>query len=362
MKNGRFISVLILIYHLIFSYFSWRVSSIKKGDAFRYWFVGEDLSNSKWEDYFSLGTNVVKIITFPLVKYLHLPFWSGFLIFSGISAIGVWMLFNMLWDIAGKNQKLQLVTVLLMLLPSLHFWTSMPAKESVIFTLFIVFLKYNTGRKPFHIFGLISVVLISFIRPHFAIMVCAPWFISVLWKHRMKKKHLWFFAGTSLLGTAAIFFLLRRILFRFEGFATTIVRYYDSHIRVFQTTNSYVPLDQYSLPFKIFTFWFRPFPFEKTGFLYMVISLENTVLLLLSIVLLCIGVRNLKKREWSLFSVFGWIYITVFTIIYCFGYANYGIISRTKIMLLPVFYMLLLQSLHFNTKVSHVFRTPFSKP
>src|SRR5690606_2302133 len=116
------------------------------------------------------------------------------------------------------------------------------------------------------------------------------------------------------------------------------------YIRHMRKTDAYVPLDEYGLPYKMFTFYFRPLPFEKEGWMYGVISLENTVLLGLSCAALGLTLFNLRKIHFKLRETFSVLYLLAFAGMYVYAYANYGIISRTKILVYPFIFILILQA------------------
>ncbi len=85
----KIVPYLLFLYHLAFAFFAWQYVARNGGDAMNYWFVGKDLSGISWFDFLKPGTDIINFITFPLVKYLHLPFWSGFVIFSLIGFTGI---------------------------------------------------------------------------------------------------------------------------------------------------------------------------------------------------------------------------------------------------------------------------------
>lgn len=120
-----------------------------------------------------------------------------------------------------------------------------------------------------------------------------------------------------------------------------IPSYYETHIRVLKTTSGYVPLDQYSLPVKIFTFFFRPLPLEGNSVQYMLAGIENLIWLLVFIFAAYRLVTGYKSLKCSLFHFFSILFAAFFTLMYVYAYANFGLILRTKIMLFPVLAVLL---------------------
>ena len=307
----------------------------------RYWFVGENLSESSWLSFLNPGTDVVKIFTFPLVKYFHLPFFIGFFIFSIISAFGVYQLWKILENLADGNKSLVLISALLMLLPNLHFWTSLIGKEALIFPLLIFFLNDIQRKKYFSLKLFLSIIFIAVIRPHVAFVLVLSYVLSLLLTEKMTKNTKLFLISGFLVSTGIFTFLLTQ-LHQFTKSFERIIQLYKAHIRVFKKTDGYVPLDEYALPYKIFTFYFRPLPLEKEGLFYHVISIENFLLLMIFGVTTYFSIkyfRSLKKRMLFVFPI---VFLLFFALMYVYAYANYGIIMRTKIMAIPFLYVLFL--------------------
>ena len=172
-KFQQYFPALLICYHLAFSYVAWRVMLLKNGDAYKYWFVGKDLSGISWTSFLKPGTDLINLLTFPLVKYLHLPFWSGFLIFSAVSGVGVWILCGLLMNLANGNNRLKIIAGILLLLPNLHFWTSIPGKESVVFLILVLLLKRFLEQKVFKPVFLLLFIALVLIRPHIGAVVLA---------------------------------------------------------------------------------------------------------------------------------------------------------------------------------------------
>lgn len=338
----RVFPVLLLAYHLLFAWIGYQYILTHHGDAERYWFLGQDLSASSWTDFLKPGTDVVKFLTFPLVKFFDLPFLAGFLIFSLLSFTGVLILYRNLMRIAGSNVKLQILVVVLMLLPNFHFWTSLIGKEALIFIPLTVFCAEICRKRYFSVWLIISLLAVAVIRPHIAFVLSLSYVLALLFTFPLSLKRRAMVLGGLALMTGMFTWLLTGLQ-DFSGGFQRVLHKYDAHIRYFKTTDGYVPLDRYPLPYKFFTFWFRPLPFEKEGGLYGVISVENTVLLVLSLCAAFYSVQYfsiLKKRMLFVFPV---LMLFIFTLMYVYAYANYGIIMRTRVMGMPFFAVLLVE-------------------
>lgn len=338
----RVFPFLLLAYHLIFAWVGYQYILTHHGDAERYWFLLQDLSGSSWTDFLKPGTDVVKFLTFPLVKFFNLPFWSGFLLFSLISFAGVLILYRNLMRIAGAHIKLQVLVLVLMLLPNLHFWTSLIGKEALILIPVTVFCAEINRKRYFSMLLVVSVMAVAVIRPHVAFVLSLSYVLALLFTFPLSLKRKGLVLGGLAVGTGFFTLLLTRLQ-DFSGGFQRVLQKYEAHIRYFKTTDGYVALDQYPLPYKFFTFWFRPLPFEKEGWLYGVISIENAVLLVSSFFVAFYSVKHfsiLKKRMLFVFPV---IMLTFLTLMYVYAYANYGIIMRTRVMAVPFLYLLILE-------------------
>ncbi|OWR15171.1 hypothetical protein CDW55_01705 [Chryseobacterium sp. VAUSW3] len=338
----RIFPFLLLVYHLVFAWIGFRYILTNGGDAQRYWFLKQDLSNSAWTDFLKPGTDVIKFLTFPLVKFFHLPFWSGFLIFSLISFAGVLILYRTLMRIAGSNVKLQVLAMVLMLLPNLHFWTSLIGKEALILIPLTVFCAELSGKRYFSILLLMSVLAVAVIRPHVAFVLALTYVLGLLLTYPLSlKRKAMVLGGLAVL--TGLFTWLLNSLQDFSGGFQRVLQKYEAHIRHFKTTDGYVPLDAYPLPAKLFTFYFRPQPLERSGLFYHVVSTENLLLLLIAGFTLWYGLRYFAELRSRLLFVFPLLFMTALGLMYVYAYANYGIIMRTRVMAMPFFAALLVE-------------------
>lgn len=347
----RFFPVLLFVWHLFFAWVAYGWITNSHGDATRYWFVGQDLADRSWVDYWAPGTDVVKIFTFPWVKYLHLPFLGGFLLFSMISFAALLSLYRMMMNRAGENQALQLLVYLLMLLPNLHFWTSLIGKESLLLVPLIILCGEINRKNFFSWWVLAALIFIAVIRPHVAFILLLSYVIGLLFTVPFSLKKKLVLVGSFVIFTGIFTFLLTRIQDFSGGFQRVLAKY-EAHIRYFKTTDAYVPLDRYPLPYKIFTFYFRPLPFEKEGLFYTVIGIENIILLLLFGLVVFYSVKYFGILKSKMIFVFPLLFLLFFALMYVYAYANYGIIMRTKVMAMPFLYIFVVEILSEKGKTS----------
>ncbi len=352
LKNYQY--QLLLLYHLAFAAIAWYLVKDAPADAHKYCFHYVEMTNIHWSDFLKPGTDFLQFCTFPLVKYLHLPFWSGFLIFNIISGIGFYFLLKILEEQTNFNTNFYIKSLVftLILLPNLHFWASNIGKESPIFLLMVLLLRQILKNRIFNLPFLVLFLLLALFRPHVAFVFLLSLVIALFWKSTLNSVKKWMVLAGFIVLVVVLYFLLAQIANLGENPVASLVRIYHRHIAVFRTTPSYVPLDEYNLLYKFFTFYFRPLLFEQQDWRYQILGVENVILLILVVIAMLLIIKNFKKIQWSVFWIFGILFLFFFGLMYVFAYANFGIIVRTKTMAIPILYVLLVQlySVIFNNQ------------
>ncbi len=351
--TSRYFPYILMGYHLLFSVIGWKYIMLNNGDAVRYWFVGQDLSGVSWSSFFQPGTDIIKIFTFPLVKYFHLPFYIGFLIFSAISAIGFYRLWKLLMKISGISMPAQMFSFVLLLFPDVHFWTSLIGKESPLFVAIVIAVAELYQKKILSRRLWLSILFVALVRPHVAAVIIFSFGIAVLLDKKIILKIKGIVLFLSIIGGYLLYQLLFIVTKTKVSLTERIQFLYHLHITKLREKEAHVPLDEYSLPYKLFTFYFRPLPLEKEGWFYGIWSIENAIQLFIFCVLIYVTVRNFQKIRCTFVMVFSIVFIFAFALMYVYAYANWGLISRTKILALPmlaVFMVEILKTVTIKTK------------
>ena len=338
MKITKYFPFVLLVYHLIFAFIGYDYITENNGDASRYWFLATDLSTISWFEFFKPGTDVLKFITYPFVNYFNLPFLAGFILFSLIGYAGFYILWKLFRELAGDCRIGIWISMLLLLLPNAHFWTSIIGKEAVLFPLVSLFLLH-LYRKRFSGWQLwVSILGIAIIRPHVGVIfliIVAIYYLLVSKETSLGKIKKALLFTIILAVTAYCLLIIAKIESNpFER----IAHLYNVHIYKLRSTATYVPLDRYSLWYKLVTFYFRPYPWETSGFYFQVVCWENFILLISSVAAFVILLFNFKKLKGNNLL---WMMIVLFYlygIMYVYAYANIGLILRTKSLIIPVLY------------------------
>ena len=283
-------------YHILFSILFGLYVTNFGGDAIGYWRPIDYYTSNVPElsFFFTPGTKFVKLLTYPFVSILNLSFWTGCLLFSLFGFFGFLFLFLIIIKTAKSNAEIfgYKMFPFLLFLPNMHFWSSGIGKDSIMFfcmTLF-AFSLLNIKRN---IPGLaVSLFLAFYVRPHMSILMVSGLGIGLL----TSVKGVSFFWRILFISISVILFIyISPVVLEFvqvesldienldqlsDGRATTLSR---------QKVGSAIDISNYSMPLKLFTFFFRPLFIDAPNIFGFFNSFENLVYLLLFISLININ-------------------------------------------------------------------------
>lgn len=339
----KYFPFILVVYHLVFAWFAYDYVNQNNGDAVRYWFVGVDLSRSSWFDFLYPGTSTIYFLNYPLVYYLNLSPLLGCFLYSAWSGYGFYRLGNLVKPYLVRFNLFSGSLLLLLVLPNAHFWSSLIGKEAILFLPMVILAEGIYRGRYLGLPMILSFLLIAWIRPHLAFVVLLAFVLAFLWKSEAKWKIKSLVLGGILVLGGLVYFLLGKVLGAPEGLVRKVLDLYTVHNSYLKRTSSYVPMEDYVYPYKLFSFYFRPLPFEKSGLLYGIVSFEN---LLVLIVFGLVVYWILKLFPWmkaGVFLAFVFLFLLFHGSMYAFGYANYGLIIRTKSLVLPFLVLLVME-------------------
>lgn len=221
-------------------------------------------------------------------------------------------------------------------LPNLHFWSAGVGKDTLSFFCVGLF-AYSILSIKTRFYGIIlSLILVYNIRPHMAIFILAAFGIGSLFDKNLKVGYK---VVLSLGFAIAAFMLFDNVLEyakidevsteSFEQFSNTRVANLSG-----SSKGSSVDISSYPYPFKIFTFLFRPLFIDAHNFSSLLTSIENFVLLYLT--LLLIKAKPLKSFIEAPYQVKALaIFVVVGSLAFSNILGNMGIMVRMKNMFIP---------------------------
>ncbi|MEB2787268.1 hypothetical protein [Algoriphagus persicinus] len=267
-------------YHMFFGLVYWTYAQFNRSDSVNY-FNNTKYFWKNWFNAFSAGTDFVEWMAFPFVNWfgfnydmmMFLTTWLGFWGF-----VYFYLFFKENLRFNPKFEGWDAITVF-MFLPNMHFWTASLGKGAVIFAGigFLVYgLSWPAKRIPHIAFGSF---LCYMVRPHilFAILIgMGVGFVLGREKVPIFQKYL------------VVFFAIGMSIYVYEDLI--IYLGYDPNNLVdsfeeesalnrgrLETSGSGVDMGSYSMPMKLFTFWFRPLFIDSPNLLGIAISFENAL-------------------------------------------------------------------------------------
>lgn len=341
---NRFVSIKLLrrlfFYHLVIAFIYYLYAYFNPSDSKGYFDVLSK-ANLEWADTIDMTNWGVLFIGFPLVKYLSFDFEMCMLFFSWLGFIG--FVYAYLFFAENITEKVTVfgrydLLTLLLFLPNMHFWSSSLGKGSVIF-LGIMMFVYGVKKPKQRIFQLIlGGFLMYCIRPHILLFVLVGVMFGLFFGRDKKiSKSAKFFivvAGVVCLYLASNSILAVADLQNSENVVDDFEQFSEQRsIGLLKTAGSGVDMSNYPLPFKFFTFWFRPLFIDSPSALGIFSSLENLIYLFLFAKIL--NKRFLRFITKSPFMV-KMAAITFLTTSFAmtFVMSNLGIIMRQKSMVM----------------------------
>ncbi|WP_298142930.1 hypothetical protein [uncultured Acinetobacter sp.] len=277
-------------------------------------------------------------------NYLNTTLYFGF-----FGTLGLVLLYLSLKKILTK---ISWYWVFLLFIPSMSFWSSGLGKDSISFFAVCLFLYTITTNKKLYIFLPLSFFAMFMVRPHIALMMIVSFVIYFIIRSRA---HLLVkFITLPIIFSAIIFSssFVQKYVGLDEASIDSVNSYVDQRQNYNQSGGSSIDLQSMSYPVQIFTYVFRPLPFDAHSALALFTSIENTILLILFLYVLFKNKFRLNyfvegKNTWLLIYAFLTCSMLAITT------ANLGIATRQKWMFMPILIYLLVYAFYRYKQSQH---------
>lgn len=301
-----------------------------------------------WFELWGIGTPFIHFFAWPYIGLFGLSYYASMVVFSFFGYLSI-LLF---YITAKENIRLEPVWMkwsgieLIFLLPNLHFWSSSLGKGSVILIGLALFTyglsRFNRRTVPLLIGGLITFV----VRPHILFTVIVSIMLGViLTSSGIKPVFRWFI----FLIAGFIFFYISDDVLKFadtESLDITSSASLSHRAAELSKSTTGVNIQEYGLPMKMFTFWFRPLFVDGQGLMGLIVSFENLLYLYMFFIVIKQGF--LYWKDWN-----GWFRICLF--FFLFGSValaqvtgNLGIAMRQKAQLMPFFFIIYCKAISYK--------------
>lgn len=329
-KQGR--ALMLYAWHSLFC-LVYAIYAVENGaDALVYY-----LKAQQGEFMALFGTGAVVNIAMPFVTGLNLSFLGACLLFNIFGAIGLIAFDTCLQEVtANKSKLLRRFATLIVLLPSISFWSSALGKDSLAFMAAALTLYATLNMSRRLVLLILSILVMALVRPHIAGIMVIALTGSLVLQRRLPLGQRVFLGAAALAATAAMvpFALSYAGLGEAEG-ADDIMNYVEHRQSVNTQGGSSVDLASMSLPLQLFSYLFRPMPYEASSIFALAASMDNVILIFLAI---AGAAQIIKHRRHKLAGnrAFMWFYCLLTWLILAITTANLGIAVRQKWMFAPL--------------------------
>lgn len=309
------------------------------GDALSYYRA----SLSGYVD-FTLGTAAVEALTVLFSSVLGMSLLGTFLGYNLLGTIGLLAVDASFQEaVRDRPRWVARVATVMVLLPSVSFWSSAIGKDSVSFLAagLVLWSARDLRRHvPLMATGILIMLLV---RPHIATLIVAALAVSMLFRSHAGVVQRVGITALALAATATMVPLAIRMAGLGQGAdMADVVAYIEDRQFYNLDSGSSIDISTMTLPMKLFTYLFRPLPFEAHNIPALAASLDNVMLLMLVVA----GFWALLTPRGALAGTanrpFMWAYVLFTWVLLALTTANLGISVRQKWMFLPMLVYLLL--------------------
>lgn len=286
----------------------------------------------------ALGTAAVQYLTMFFTVGMGLSLLGTFLAFNVIGFVGL-LAFDAALRVATdrKRRALRVMAALVVLLPSASFWSSAIGKDAISFAAAGLALWAALSlRRRIVLLGF-AVVLMLIVRPHMAALLVVALCVSIGTRSGVAIEQR-LLVGVVALGAAAVLVPFAAGYAGLTGVGVNeLAEYIDERQGYNLEGGGGVDISSMSFPAKLFTYLFRPLPFEARNLTSLMASLDNFVLLLL-VVAGALGLWRGRRVaiDGSVDSRFLWVYVVSAWVVLSLTTANLGISVRQKWMFVPM--------------------------
>lgn len=331
-------------YHMFFGLVYYTYALFNRSDSWQY-FENTKAKFLGWWDYFSEGTRFMEWLAFPLIRGLSFNFEMTMFFFTWIGFWGFVFFYLFFKENLNFNLKFNgwdALTISLFL-PNMHFWTASFGKGAAIFC-GIGMLVYGLSRPGKRLLLIaLGGFLVYMIRPHilFAILIgMGVGYVLGREKIPLYQKYL-----TALAGIVFSILFYENILGFLKIDPDNFFESFDNRSiaisRELRSSGSGVDMSSYSLPMKLFTFWFRPLFVDAPNVLGIIVSFENLIYIFLFTRIINRDFISYIKEAPAMVKMSGIVFISI-SISMTYVMSNLGIIIRQKsqIMYFMIFVVL----------------------
>ncbi|WP_313803802.1 hypothetical protein [Flavobacterium sp.] len=337
-------------FHIVFGlYYCFFV----QGDAVGYWRVAGAMTS---EDFYTFineqkGTYFLFALNYFPAKILGLSYLSGTLLYSLLGFMGLCYFYVIAYQTVPYNSKFKNYDLFpwVFFMPNLHFWSCGVGKDTLLF--FSIGMFAYGLLQPVKRIGLLLVALgISYyIRPHITLFLLVAFGLSYVFSSkvsgakRVVLSMVLIGIGIAILPSVMEFAKIEETTIdSFEQFSEK-----KAGLLSRASSGSRIDISSYPFPLKVFTFLFRPLFFDINGIPAAIASVENLLLLIITVSIFRNNpVQTFKSAPFVIKGLV--IFLIVGTLAFSQSLGNLGIMIRMRNMFLPGLLIFILWSFSYR--------------
>jgi len=286
---------------------------------------------------FSLGTAAVVWLTLIPAGLFKLSYLATSLVYNIIGTLGYLSLDSMLRSLAAdKSLFVKKLASLVILLPSISFWSSAIGKDALAFTATCLALWSVLHLQKRALLTLLSIALMLIVRPHVALILVLSLALDLIFKRQVSPLlRVFIFAILSGALLLLIPFVSSKLAISDVSDFSEVSAFIDKRQGYNQEGGGGIDISGMPLYLQMSSYLFRPALFDVNSMLSMAAAIDNLILF----VVLAIAVSGILRgrRLTSVPShIFMLVYSSVLLAIFSATTANLGIAIRQKWMFLPM--------------------------
>lgn len=313
---------------------------------------------------FKPGTLFIDFFTGIFTRTLGFSYLGAFLVYNVIGAMGLLAFASAVRTaVDGRSRYFWRLGWLVLLLPSVSFWSGSIGKDAISFMsagLFLWCALELRGRVGWMVFAIVSMLLV---RPHMAALMVFAVTAGIVFSRGSS------LPARILLGLAAAAGTVVAVPFALEysglgdvQAAADVADYVEQRQGYNQEGGGAVDISRMSPPLQLFTYLYRPLPYEAHSATSLAASFENLGLIFLTC---AVGWRLFRARS----SCFHFLKSNLVLVFYAGGSwailamttANLGIAARQKWMFAPILLYLALSILSGDARQGEKSRVPSTR-
>jgi hypothetical protein len=320
------------------------------GDALGYYYQALD---KNWS--FGVGTSFITMVADPFINYAGFSFLAINLVFNIFGSIGLLAVYGSFKkELVNKPFWVRRTSLLVVLLPSVSFWSSSLGKDSLAFMAVGLALWASLELESRFRLIFLSVCIMLLVRPHMAGIMLLALSLSLVFKSQLRLALRVLIAIIALFLFVALFPFLLDYVGLSQGADLSDIENYIERRQSYNTEGGGgIDIASMNFPMQIFTYLFRPLPFEAHSVFALAASLDN-ILLLFIVVCGVLGMMRGRRPHLPADRFFMWFYTGGALLALALTTANLGISVRQKWMFLPILVFLLLSYIGRSEENSEV--------